>query len=852
MGEPLNDNGLKFYFNFLSDGTGRIEIAEPINFDAANFVLKQDSKRYGRDVSFAGGEVDLTFSKFVEFRNLTHEFERLINYHNIYGFESDILFEIEIDGSVYVIGQLDFKDAPTDQIQQLECKVIQQNVQQNLKRREDVNVNLFSNLDVNGDPITEITPTPVFIKAKPIFQESTWRSKQPDSFRVPQNPGDTTDPFGNVNIIEVQQIKDTLSYISTRNINNTGGYIFAQNNLTNVVFNLNDFNISFNQPNVGIELIYRIGVNYSDAVDNILQTWVGNQTGVNETYNLPDIERGQRLWIYFNYTNLIPVVNATTVTMNSCEYNIQAISSSVSTITQGVRLIDAIKQVAQSTVGLPVIAPRFDVGGEFYNQFIFNGSLFRGLTDKPFNLAWKQIIDYFPEINADFEITENNEIFVGLYSDFYTNNEIASFPLAPNTTFRKNFNERYTVNKFEFKYKKFQQNNDSQTDIENSLDAVHTELQMLTPNKMVENERTIEIDFIRDPFLIEQTRVDNIATKPTSSTSLDDDIFIIDTSIESIEVTETLPLTHQIVNGTTLQLLNDGSFSWELIGVQVGDSIQLFDFNPGIYTITSITNSVIEITGGVLVFNGFALTKIEYDVTVTDIVNTTNQGFLLIEGASAPEDFSNLKFTPKRNTIKYHGSYLQTVCDYKEDGTIINTFFKYNGDLTTQLNSETESIREDQNLVVADLPDKILTANIYESEVLADFSDVNTVINGMRNQRGFIRIADNENRLVKVYPQELDFDWSRNVLTIVGEEKSEGDTLTIEKTDNIILINEVGYDQSIVNKLKFNIKDGFIQLFDVNSLSLTNKIRFDFVTVDGQTPTSAENLAELITILNES
>ena len=51
------------------------------------------------------------------------------------------------------------------------------------------------------------------------------------------------------------------------------------------------------------------------------------------------------------------------------------------------------------------------------------------------------------------------------------------------------------------------------TNIENSIDAVHTEVQMLTPNKMVENTRSIEIDFIRDPFLIEQTRVDNIQSK---------------------------------------------------------------------------------------------------------------------------------------------------------------------------------------------------------------------------------------------------------------------------------------------------------------------------------------------------
>ncbi len=849
MGEPLNDNGLTFYLNFLSDGFGRVQIAEPINFDAANFVLKQDTKRYGRDVSFAGGEIDLAFSSDVEFRGLTHEFNKLIEYHNIYGFESEILFELEIDNLIYVIGQLDFQDAPTDQIQQIECKVIQQNVQQNLKRREEVNVNLFSDRNVDNQPITPLTPIPVFIKAKPVFQQSTWNCPQPSIFQVPQNTGDNTDPFANVNIISVSQIKNTLSFLRTRNISTTSGYIEAVNNLTSVVFNLNNFTVSFDVPNVGIELIYRIGVNFSDDVDNILETWSGNQTNINETYNLPNIERGQSLWIFWNFTNLIPIQDATTVTMNTAEYNIQAVSTSVSTVTQGVRLIDAIKQVALSTVNLQVDAPKFAAGSLLNNQFIFSGALFRGLETPEFNLSWKQITEYFPEINADYEITENNEIFVGLYEDFYTNNEIASFPLAPNTTFRKNFNERYTVNKFEFKYKKYQQNDTGDTNIENSIDAVHTEVQMLTPNKMVENTRSIEIDFIRDPFLIEQTRVDNIQSKPTSTTSLDDNIFIVDTRQETINLTETIPLTHQF-NGFELKLLNDGSFSWDLIGVQVGDNITLIEPNAGNYVIADINASVLTLNG-IASFNGFALTEINYTVTATDIVNATDESFSLIEGAAAPDDFSNLKFTPKRNIINYHGAYLHTICDFKENETVVNTFFKFNGDLTTQLFTETEPIREDQNLIVSELSDKILTANIYESEILCDFTQVNTVINGIRNQRGFIRIADNKNRLIKVYPQKLDFDWSRNVLTITGEEKNESDFLTIEKTNDIILINEVGYNQKIVNVLNYTIENDFIQLFDINSLSLTNKTRFDFVTVQGVTPTSSDNLAELITHLND-
>jgi hypothetical protein len=40
----------RFFLNFKSDLTGRVEISEPVAFDSANFVIEQDKKRYGRDI----------------------------------------------------------------------------------------------------------------------------------------------------------------------------------------------------------------------------------------------------------------------------------------------------------------------------------------------------------------------------------------------------------------------------------------------------------------------------------------------------------------------------------------------------------------------------------------------------------------------------------------------------------------------------------------------------------------------------------------------------------------------------------------------------------------------------------
>lgn len=843
MSEPLNDNGLKHFLKFNNFEPGTYEITEPIGFDASNLVVKQDSKRYARDVSFAGGESDLEFSSIVNTRGLTHEFERLIRGLDLNGFELDVEYILKVDGNNFVVGQLDFSKYETDQINYLSCKVIQQNARQLIKRRFDVNVDLLSNKDVDGNEITPLTTERFFYKATPTVQISKWKSPQPSVFQVPQNSGDTTDPFANVNIIVVSQIQDTLSYLRTRNISTTDGYIFAQNNLTNVKFDLTEFSVSFNQPNVGIELIYRIGANFSDDVDHILDTWTGDQNNINESYDLPDIQRGQSLWIYWNFTNLQPFVNATTVTMNSAFYEISAISTSISTTVEGVRLFDAMSQVVKSISGLNIDAPRFSQGGEFYNQFILSGNLFRGLEEKPFNISLKQIVEYLQELNGDYEVNQNNDVFFGLYEDFYTNNEIISFRLAPNSTFKKTPNERFTVNRFAYNYKKFQENNTTDEEIQNSIEAVHTEVELLTPNKQVENFKEIDIDFIRDPFLIEETRKKNIISKPTSSSNLDDEIFIIDTTTGTPTQEETLILSHQAI-GSELKLLNDTSFNWALIGLQVGDVIELDLVNPGTYTVTEIESTVLTLSGSPT-FSGQALTKLIYDVTTTDIVNTTNEGFALINGISA-EGISNLKFTPKRNIINYYGSYLHTVCDFKEGGTIINTFFKYNGALETRLDSESESITENQNLTVTDLPSKILSSDFYETEVLTEFSNADALIQGLRTSRGFCRITDNENRMVKIHPSEIDFDWSKNLLTIKGEARSESDFLEITAVNDLIFINETGYDTDIVDTLRFNIKNGYVQLYDKNMEALTNRVFWKLFRVNGETPTTIQELASLL------
>ena len=54
----------KHFLNFLSlPSVGTIEIAEPIGFDGASYKVKQDDKRFGRDIIIANEDTELTFTR---------------------------------------------------------------------------------------------------------------------------------------------------------------------------------------------------------------------------------------------------------------------------------------------------------------------------------------------------------------------------------------------------------------------------------------------------------------------------------------------------------------------------------------------------------------------------------------------------------------------------------------------------------------------------------------------------------------------------------------------------------------------------------------------------------------------
>jgi len=861
-----------FYLNFKNDATGLIEITEPVKFDGASFTVEQDKSRYGRDISYGNEEVSLEFYDGTFDNGLTMGLFQLLDYYKTYGFESEVEFILKKNGVNFTIGLLDFQMAKTDLLTYFECKIIQENNRAIINRRKDINVDVFSDKDLDLNTITPLTTESILLKAKPILQVSEWKSVGSKSF-----PIDSTDPtkiwclFNFAQTTVNYGIENSLSWLSdtiyTSTISDAEkfGLIYAQNKLNNIKVTATiDMTYVVTQgvfPDLGFMGLYLC---WGDTFDpsntsttrHLLynDTWgasVEKTVLLNETfeYTIDEVNQGGKVWLFWAGIGYVDC--NIDVTHRNFIIKVDAVSTSIDSIIKGVRYVDLFKQNIKSISGLTLEAPKFDVAGEFYEQFAFNGKLIRQYVDKPFYVNFKDLTEGLQELNADYQINQNN-VFIGQYNDFYNNVDLGGFLQAPDSEFNTNFNDRYSINAFNYSYKTFEQNKDES----NTIDSIHTDAQFLLPNKLVENVKKVEVNYIRDPFSIEASRRQGINTKESTSLDNDDKIFLIDV----------YPLPSGSTNGFGLRLLmriNSGRleilnntlngestpFDWTLLGFVVGSDFDIISGeNIGSYTVYSLEREKIVLTpiGFTPSFQGDGFIKTEFPLNNVSYVNRTSQGFTEILNLSSGDNYSNLRYSIKRN-MKYWSSYLKTASKYKPSGIIQNTFFKNNGLLSTKYGTETVATVEAGNINVTDLSDAILSPMVFKTKVVAEFETVKTLLDNLASQKGFIRVVDTNNRVLKIHPTKLDYEWMTNLLTIEGEQRNESDFVTIDTIGTeLININEVGYDSIILKRNWFKIDGFFITLYDFNSVPLINPTRIEKVKVNGVSYTNAVNLSDAI------
>jgi hypothetical protein len=163
--------GEKFYLIFSEEPNHRVRINEVINYSEVDFNLDQREGKMGRDVSLSGGKLNF---KFTIYRH-GKEFEKILYYAHRYGFEADVKLIIVLSDGTEFKGELDFLSAESNDFNYFDCPVIVESETQIFRRRSETKVDLFSNVDINGEAITPLVPVNMLLKAKPSLQISEWK-----------------------------------------------------------------------------------------------------------------------------------------------------------------------------------------------------------------------------------------------------------------------------------------------------------------------------------------------------------------------------------------------------------------------------------------------------------------------------------------------------------------------------------------------------------------------------------------------------------------------------------------------------------------------------------------------------
>lgn len=772
-----------YYLDFISSGHGQRDIDEPTSFDGAEFIIEQDENRLGRDVSGVVGSA----SKIRLDAMLNHCIDIIQFNYDKFGFEAIVKFGVRIDEDRTIIGQIDFNTYESDGKSYCEFAVTEVGERALIKRRIDTNTNLLAFKTLDDEDITPVEIVPVFRPAKPVINISKWETPagggQSDTLAGLGGEGNNIFKYFNfANVVTQYDINNTLSYIQGNGSQSDFGYLEAEENLKNVRVKIT--NLSYDLAGTGsgegnFRLRWYVGVDSdfdggfgptgstSIISENIINN--GDFSGTNESYTIeiPFIERGKKLYLYFvtltasqSNSHLFGLVS----TISSMNVEITATEVGYSTIIYMARLIDAMRYNVKSASGLNISAPRWDFGGELYDQYITTQALMRNLTDKPFNISFKDIVEkYLPEVNGDYQLQEDGTVFFGIEADFYRDFMMESFrqeemtndfgqPQGQIDEFVKSVNQRLSINTFELAYEHYSSQRENEE--ANTYDLVHGGLAYLLKNMLVNGKKEVKIGFIRDAFLWEEAGRKAYRLKENTATSDDDKIFIGDVvPFNDAErfITETSTVQHKAVDNDTLVLNNDQSFSWLQLGISGGSPFIINNGdNQGAYIVTAVND--LELT--LLATNNpenIAEFNTNYTYFVSPLVTTlklrTNEGFDLIENLEEGDSYINLPWTTKRNTVNYYGSFLASCLLRTENKVIKNTLYNNNPDAVTQYEGG-ETMTEGADFIPSN---PILDIDMVKVTLLMTLNKFLELRAKIRQENGYIETFDSNGLPIRGY-----------------------------------------------------------------------------------------------------
>jgi hypothetical protein len=888
MTNPIDNDTLRVYLKFKSLGiTELYEIETPSYFEGAVYEKKQEEQRHARSVEYLAFDKvrfelcegrKLNAPRVINSRGEQSEFmdmglDYIFETKNKFGANSEIELHISQNGVFFPYLELDFTDADlTDEETFFECKLIQSGKVSEIKRQYDNKFNVFATKNYKDEDITPAPTVRMLRKGTAQRKQSKYKSSSDyvsRNFVQGLGTREGTFYFNPCDKIEKSEIKNTLIGLFDLSPNSSNSkedfrFVRAKTELTNVAVKISNLNwrqvcLNFGGAGNGYatsKFIVSYGfsadnpISFFDPIQNII--YDGDPeivTTLNQTFTIPYLPAGAYIYIYFE--NYIRKSNALLGGIECINFidifnvDIDAVTKPLSVVIPTVRYIDLIRQSLKNVNGLPVQSSLYDVGGQEYNNVVYNKRMISGKTDL-FYATPKQVFEQLVETNSDVEL--NNEYaFIGQEREFYQNVEIGYFKEAISERYTTEFNKKHAINKIKLEYKEYAQDKA----LENSNTSIHGRSEWNVVNPKSENFKEISIPFIRD-YNKKQEIVDQLFFKPETATTEDSSIAIdkiVELPPNHYEEWSAL-LSFRISNGK-LEVLNrdtngeasDFIVNWNLIPIQVGQQFQIvFGANSGTYTIDAITTNVLTLSGGNPNYQGDAGVMVRYYAIGVEYTNQTSEGFIGL--GTIESTFSDLEVSPKRILNNYYSNYLASCMMYSPVDKIANVEYYPNKDFVSQKTTEANPIVESEAILKSNLPVPLITQNVDNFYLGADYGEVIEMMELYKTQKGFITVNRND-KLMKGFIKDFKYNPTTQELDVVLERKYENNQLVLKKANDELLVNDALYQlDGVMNWWEF--RNNEFRVFDKKMRPISNFYNFNLVNLNGVNYTSKQLLIEAL------
>lgn len=877
-------NDYKFYLNFKNDGIV-MEIEEPFMFDSFSHSIERKKDGFGVDVYLFAENTELLFtnsaySKTQQFEdidgtvlfNLTHGLKRIIDAYQEHGPDAEIELSIDYLGSNLTTCDFDLENIESDLESYFKCGFIENNIRSKHKIREDdVMINLYAETDLDGRVIQKLEPFKVLLPSKSTFANSKW-VKVDIPYTGVGAPNDVTNKIGAGSAYRFfnfcktpidDGIEDTLSPSALEFANEFSDTFDGTMKMIDCKTSKKDVSIkvtsdvSFkhiqngrqgfaNKSSLSLTLRVSYGTNSGESTEYVLysQEFTGTQTQTGIVpavidFKLPTIlNDGEFVTLYWEYSwdsgtvalsqDYALIDQYSHVVFNDCTVEMTAVESSINSVIQGSRWIHALEKSAEIISGLAVDAPRIDVGGEYYDTIITNGGGIRNISNIPFNVKVKDIFEMGNMVALDYQIADDR-ILVGEYTDFFSGKLLKVFDVKPDEKFQWNTNPDYRIKALDYKFKNYEQDRQEQR----TLDAVHTEQQILLPNKKPVDIKKVEVLQILDAYKIDSLKRLGIDPETADSSLVDD------TDIVMLKITPLLESHREnyigllsIVPSLNTIKIYSKLFRWDKIGLGLSSSFKILSgSNIGEYTITNIESTILTLTkiSGNANVSENKVIEIEYSLEDVLYKAETDEKFTEVSGVIAKESYINLFYTKSLNLRKWM-PYLATCSMRFQDANLSVSFLKSNQDLSVRLLSDGINLTEKNPIPVASIAelkkvtDRTFSVNIYvndPTDIKQVFKDMN-IRNSDGTIAGYYGFRDNSGKLVYGYPEKLEF--------IPVENKIEATCLEVyEKFNGVINLTEI--DKTLYSQ--YSSSGVFITLYKADGSIFVKEKRFTKIKIKG-------------------